>query len=81
MCVFVKVSVRCTIVRKGLKKKTPASIFAVLRIRIRIRMDPHDFGLLDPHSKCGFQMRMRIRINYLKISVENLFTNTIINIM
>jgi hypothetical protein len=26
-------------------------------------------------------MRMRIRINYLKISVENLFTNTIINIM
>ncbi len=56
-----------------------------IRIRIRIRMDPHDFGLLDPHleshSKCGFQMRMRIRINYVKISVENLFTNMIINIM
>jgi hypothetical protein len=50
----------------------------VLRIRNRIRMDPHDFGLLDPHHESAFQMRMRIRINYLKISVENLFTNTII---
>jgi hypothetical protein len=35
-------------------------------LRIRIHMDPHDFGLLDPrleypHSKCGFQMRMLIR--------------------
>jgi hypothetical protein len=30
-------------------------------LRIRIRINPHDFGLLDPQSKCGFQMRMRIR--------------------
>jgi hypothetical protein len=29
---------------------------AVLRIRIRIRMDPHDFGLLDPHPESAFQM-------------------------
>jgi hypothetical protein len=35
-------------------------------LRIRIRMDPHDFGLLDPHSKCGFQMRMRIRMKLRK---------------
>jgi hypothetical protein len=41
-------------------------MLAVLRIRIRIRMDPHDFGLLDPHSKCGFQMRMRIRMKLRK---------------
>jgi hypothetical protein len=35
-------------------------------LRIRIRVDPHDFGLLDPHSKCGFQMRMRIQIKLRK---------------
>ncbi len=31
---------------------------SVLRIRIRIRMDPHDFGLLDPHPESAFQMRI-----------------------
>jgi hypothetical protein len=31
---------------------------AVLRIRIRIRMNPHDFGLLDPHPESAFQMRI-----------------------
>jgi hypothetical protein len=30
----------------------------VLRIRNRIRMDPHDFGLLDPHHESAFQMRI-----------------------
>jgi hypothetical protein len=30
---------------------------AVLRIRIRMRMDPHDFGLLDPHPEPAIQMR------------------------
>jgi hypothetical protein len=25
---------------------------------IRIRMDPHDFGLLDPHPESAFQMRI-----------------------
>jgi hypothetical protein len=30
----------------------------VLRIRIRIRMNPHDFGLLDPHPESAFQMRI-----------------------
>jgi hypothetical protein len=30
----------------------------VLQIRIRIRMDPHDFGLLDPHPESTFQMRI-----------------------
>ncbi len=30
----------------------------VLRIRIRIRMDPHDFGLLDPHPESAFKMRI-----------------------
>jgi hypothetical protein len=33
-------------------------VWAVLRIRIRIRMDPHDFGLLDPHPESAFQMRI-----------------------
>jgi hypothetical protein len=33
-------------------------ITPVLRIRIRIRMDPHDFGLLDPHPESAFQMRI-----------------------
>jgi hypothetical protein len=28
----------------------------VLWIRIRIRMDQHDFGLLDPHPESAFQM-------------------------
>jgi hypothetical protein len=28
----------------------------VLRIRIRIRMDPHGFCLLDPHPESAFQM-------------------------
>jgi hypothetical protein len=27
-------------------------------LRIRIRMDPHDFGLLDPHPESTFQMRI-----------------------
>jgi hypothetical protein len=27
-------------------------------LRIRIRMDPHDFGLLDPHQESAFQMRI-----------------------
>jgi hypothetical protein len=31
---------------------------AVLRIRIRIRMDPHGFDILDPHPKSAFQMRI-----------------------
>jgi hypothetical protein len=30
----------------------------VLRIRIRIRMNPYDFGLLDPHPESAFQMRI-----------------------
>ncbi len=30
----------------------------VLRIRIRIRMDPHDFGLLNPHSESALKMRI-----------------------
>jgi hypothetical protein len=30
----------------------------VLRIRICIRMDLHDFGLLDPHPESAFQMRI-----------------------
>jgi hypothetical protein len=33
-------------------------IKSVLRIRIRIRMDPHGFGLLDPHPESAFQMRI-----------------------
>jgi hypothetical protein len=32
---------------------------------------PHDFGLLDPHSKCGFQMRMRIRDKLRKNSAND----------
>ncbi len=31
---------------------------SVLRIRIRIRMNPHDFGLLAPHPESAFQMRI-----------------------
>jgi hypothetical protein len=27
-------------------------------LRIRIRMDPHGFGLLDPHPESTFQMRI-----------------------
>jgi hypothetical protein len=27
-------------------------------LRIRIRVDPHDFGLLDPHPESAFQMRI-----------------------
>jgi hypothetical protein len=30
----------------------------VLRIYIRIRMDPHNFGLLDPHPESAFQIRI-----------------------
>jgi hypothetical protein len=26
--------------------------------RIRMRMDPHDFSLLDPHPEFAFQMRI-----------------------
>jgi hypothetical protein len=52
----------------------------VLRIRIRMIL-VFWIRIRNPHSKCGFQMRMRIRNNYVKISVENLFTSTIINIM
>jgi hypothetical protein len=33
-----------------------AHFLAVLRIRIR--MNPHDFGLLDPHPESAFQMRI-----------------------
>ncbi len=33
-------------------------VYAVLRIRIRIRMNPHGFGLLDPHPESAFQMRI-----------------------
>jgi hypothetical protein len=29
-----------------------------IRIRIRIRMNPHGFGLLDPHPESAFQMRI-----------------------
>ncbi len=51
----------------------------VLRIRIHIRMDLHDFGLLDPHPESAFQMRIRercgSRLSYVKISVEILITN------
>ncbi len=54
-------------------------------LRIRIRMDPHDFGLLDPHPESAFQMRIQIsnfrcrcgsELSYVKISVEILITNT-----
>jgi hypothetical protein len=34
------------------------TLWPVLRIRIRIRMDPHDFGLLDPHPESAVQMRV-----------------------
>jgi hypothetical protein len=27
-------------------------------LRIRIRMNPHDFGLLDPHPESAFQRRI-----------------------
>jgi hypothetical protein len=27
-------------------------------LRIRIRMNPHDFGPLDPHPESAFQMRI-----------------------
>jgi hypothetical protein len=27
-------------------------------LRIRIRMDPHDFGLPDPHPESAFHMRI-----------------------
>jgi hypothetical protein len=27
-------------------------------LRIRIRMDPHDFDPLDPHPESAFQMRI-----------------------
>ncbi len=37
---------------------TDDKLEAVLRIRIRIRMNPHDFGLLDPHPESAFQMRI-----------------------
>jgi hypothetical protein len=33
-----------------------SAYFAVLRIRIR--MNPHDFGLLDPHLESAFQMQI-----------------------
>jgi hypothetical protein len=47
-----------------------------------MRMDPHDFGLLDPHPESAFQMRIPdADADYVKISVENLFTYMIINIM
>jgi hypothetical protein len=26
-------------------------------------MDPHDFGLLDPHPKSAFQMQIRIQLH------------------
>jgi hypothetical protein len=43
-------------------------------LRIRIRMDPHGFGLLYPHSKCGFHMRMGSGLSYVKIRAEILIT-------
>ncbi len=36
----------------------PAVLRIRIRIRIRIRMNPHDFGLLDPHPESAFQMRI-----------------------
>jgi hypothetical protein len=33
-------------------------ISSSVAIRIRICIDPHDFGLLDPHPKSAFQMRI-----------------------
>jgi hypothetical protein len=43
----------------------------VLRIRIRIRMNPNDFCLLDPHPESAFQMRMRIRDKLRKNSADD----------
>jgi hypothetical protein len=67
-----------------------ASQKAVLQIRIRIRMDPHDFGLLDQHPESAFQMRIPDNadsrcgcgsgISYVKIYPEILIINTIINV-
>jgi hypothetical protein len=37
-------------------KRVGALLEAVLRIRIRL--DPHDFGLLDPHPESAFEMRI-----------------------
>jgi hypothetical protein len=34
------------------------SLFITSVLRIRIRMDPNDFGLLDPHPESAFQMRI-----------------------
>jgi hypothetical protein len=31
-------------------------------LRIRIHMNLHDFGLLDPHPESAFQMWMQMRI-------------------
>ncbi len=55
-------------------------------LRIRIRMNPHDFGLLDPHSESAFQMRIPdadadLDEATVKISAKVLITYTIINIM
>jgi hypothetical protein len=39
----------------------------VLRIHIRIRMNPYDLvswiRIRNPHSKCGFQMRIRDKLH------------------
>ncbi len=40
------------------KKNRIHAFNSALRIRIRIRMDLHDFGLLDPHPESAFQMRI-----------------------
>jgi hypothetical protein len=41
------------------KKLFASNLFsAVLRIRIRIRMNPYGFSLLDPHPESAFQMRI-----------------------
>jgi hypothetical protein len=40
-----------------LQKDTFSAVLRI-RIRIRIRMNPHDFGLLDPHPESAFQMRI-----------------------
>jgi hypothetical protein len=45
------------------------------RIRIRIRMDPHYFELLDPdpHSNCGSGSR-RAKMNHKKIEKSTEFS-------
>jgi hypothetical protein len=56
-------------VGSGIRKKhiqDPGVKKPVLRIRIHIRMNPHDFGLLDPHPESVFQMRIPDAKNEVK---------------